>query len=278
MRLFGVIALATLIGGAAQASTVNLVTNGSFEDNPLGSGNWSHFSNVPGWTGDPNVEIQSNRTLGSIDAKDGSYYAELDTNQDAGMFQDIFLNAGSYDFSFFYSPRVNDTNTATNDMFYSFKDMATQTLTLLSGTISGAPNASYPHGVDRGQRNLARSDSSHLPPDFRGARRFVLRRVRQLRRFDRRCLLDRAGWAHRQSVPGSAASGLRPAPDGNGWACRHAAARLSNRHRFTRSMRPSGSGGRCLLSYGQAKRVYAPDDVLAERGMHRAVPGNARHL
>ncbi len=147
MRLFGVIALATLIGGAAQASTVNLVTNGSFEDNPLGSGNWSHFSNVPGWTGDPNVEIQSNRTLGSIDAKDGSYYAELDTNQDAGMFQDIFLNAGSYDFSFFYSPRVNDTNTATNDMFYSFKDMATQTLTLLSGTISGAPNASYPHGV-----------------------------------------------------------------------------------------------------------------------------------
>lgn len=132
--------------GAATITNDNFVTNGSFEDIGDGSFNsrgWNHFSDVPGWTGDPNVEIQSGITLGSIDAQSGEYYAELDTNQDASMFQNIALDAGTYDLSFWYSPRVDATNTSTNDMTFSVASLATSYIDTL---ISGAPNALFPHG------------------------------------------------------------------------------------------------------------------------------------
>lgn len=135
--------VAVTIAGSAGAATIQ---NGSFEDVTgltFNGQGWNHFASVPGWTGAPNVEIQSNNTLGSIDAQDGIRYAELDTNQDAGIFQDIFLTAGRYVLSFWYSPRVNDPQTTTNDMFYS----AVGSGTLLSGSINGAPNPMYPHGA-----------------------------------------------------------------------------------------------------------------------------------
>ena len=91
--------LACALAAMGMATAANAaVFNGSFEDiggQTLNARGWNHFSSVPGWTGVPNVEIQSSSTLGSIDAHDGEYYAELDTNQDAGMFQDIFLTGGS---------------------------------------------------------------------------------------------------------------------------------------------------------------------------------------
>lgn len=132
--------------GAATIENSNLVVNGSFEDIGDGSFNgrgWNHFSDVPGWTGDPNVEIQSNSTLGSIDAEDGVRYAELDTNQDAAIFQNIALEAGTYDLSFWYSPRVDATMTSTNDMTFSVASLATSYIDTL---ISGAPNVLFPHG------------------------------------------------------------------------------------------------------------------------------------
>ncbi|MEM8655715.1 MAG: VPLPA-CTERM sorting domain-containing protein [Pseudomonadota bacterium] len=123
------------------------VENGSFEDigdGTLNGRGWNHFSDVPGWTGDPNVEIQSNSTLGSIDTPFGTRYVELDTNQDAGIFQDISLSAGSYMLSFWYSPRVNASPTTTNNMSFS---VGLGGLTLLDGTVNGAPNTAFPHGV-----------------------------------------------------------------------------------------------------------------------------------
>lgn len=139
--------VAALVAGAGAAPAATLVMNGSFEDigsGSLNNGGWNHFSSVPGWTGSPNVEIQSDKTLSSIDAQDGTHYAELDTNQDAGIFQDLVLDAGNYLLSFWYSPRVDDPSTSTNDMFYSVSEGMT---TLAGGSVNGAPNPDYPHGV-----------------------------------------------------------------------------------------------------------------------------------
>ncbi len=86
-----------LMGTSASAATV---VNGSFEDIGTGSFNgsgWNHFSSIPGWTGNPNVEIQSDPTLSGINAQHGSNYAELDTNQDGGISQNIYFAAGDYE-------------------------------------------------------------------------------------------------------------------------------------------------------------------------------------
>jgi len=140
-----------IIGSTASASTV---INGSFEDignavlTGTGGGSWTFFNGVTGWTGDPNIEIQSNGTIGAVDAQEGSYYAELDTNQDARMFQDIALDAGTYLLSFFYSPRVNASPTTTNDMTYVVAtDAGMPTgVDLVNELITGAPNYAYAYG------------------------------------------------------------------------------------------------------------------------------------
>ena len=128
---------AAIIGSAASAATV---VNGSFEDGPAVS-NWQIFGSIPGWSADPNIEIQTADTLNSIDPQDGARYAELDTNTNSRIYQSIILDAGTYLLSFFYSPRVNDTSADadTNDMSYSVAD--------LSGSIIGAPTpGEFEHG------------------------------------------------------------------------------------------------------------------------------------
>ncbi|MCK0096474.1 VPLPA-CTERM sorting domain-containing protein [Yoonia sp. F2084L] len=147
MKWFKISALAAAMAIATSGASAATVINGSFEDigdGALNGSGWNIFSSVPGWTGSPNIEIQSDRTLGSIDAQDGNYYAELDTNQDAGIFQNIALDAGSYSLSFWYSPRVNADPTTTNDMSYSVAGAAE---TYIDNIITGAPNPAYPHGA-----------------------------------------------------------------------------------------------------------------------------------
>lgn len=117
------------------------VTNGSFEDlggQTIGASNWAIFNNLPGWTPNPNVEVQRDLV---ITAQDGGHYAELDTNQNASIAQQLtFTSMGAYELSFYYSPRVNASSTDTNDLSFALGS-------LTNGAISGAPNASYPHGV-----------------------------------------------------------------------------------------------------------------------------------
>lgn len=84
----------------AQAST-NLVQNGSFESNAIASGSWGTYSNLVGWTGQPDIELRNN-VAGT--AQHGSQYVELDTDRNSSMFQDI-MGTGLVNLSFFYSAR-----------------------------------------------------------------------------------------------------------------------------------------------------------------------------
>lgn len=111
------------------ANAASLLTNGSFEESAAGLGknngatfsqlntgpgaSWDVWDSLNGWTkgSGSGIEVQSNRTLGSIDAQEGAHYVELDSNNNSSMFQDVFLAAGNYVLSFFYSPRTGNVNT-----------------------------------------------------------------------------------------------------------------------------------------------------------------------
>lgn len=143
---------AASFGASAQAASVNLLTNGSFEDTPDFSGSWRVFqgSDVDGWDvqAGAGVEIQTNSVGSVLDTLWGTNYVELDSHNGNGgattgptnsaIGQDVFLKAGEYLLSFFYSPRVNSTGTDTNGIDYSIAG--------LSGSVSG-PNSDYPFGV-----------------------------------------------------------------------------------------------------------------------------------
>ena len=100
---------------AVTATTPNLVTNGSFEDNSIRDRGWGVVDQVEGWTtaNGEGIEIQRN-VAGS--ASDGESKVELDSHDhggealgsNSGMQQDIATEAGrTYQFSFDYSPRPN---------------------------------------------------------------------------------------------------------------------------------------------------------------------------
>ncbi len=118
---------------AAPATATPILINGSFEETPTvngalfdslatpGDASWAVFSTLPGWTAiptdGPGIEVQTDETLGSIDAQDGAHYVELDSTANATIRQTVFLAAGTYDLSFWYSPRLSNANT--NGMTYS---------------------------------------------------------------------------------------------------------------------------------------------------------------
>jgi hypothetical protein len=130
----------------AMPASATIVQNGSFEMDPgtagnggasftglatPGGANWAIWDSLPGWTavpsGGPGIEVQTDETLGTIDAQDGEYYVELDSTANATIRQSVFLETGTYELSFWYSPRLDDAST--NGMSYSIAD--------LFGTLSG---------------------------------------------------------------------------------------------------------------------------------------------
>lgn len=141
---------------AMSANAASILTNGSFEESydegaglvsSHSGGNWLQYSSIPGWTvfGDNAFEIQTT-ALGIIDAPDGSRYVELDAhgrNPNAGIRQEVQLEVGSYRLTFYYSPRVDETPTNTNDVKFRVRQDDSN---ILLGTILGAPNDTYPHG------------------------------------------------------------------------------------------------------------------------------------
>jgi hypothetical protein len=88
---------------AANAATVNLVQNGSFEAPDIGNG-WILSGSLPGWTLEGgNVEIRQN-AAGS--AYDGGQYVELDGTANMSIWQSISTVIGqAYEISFAYAPR-----------------------------------------------------------------------------------------------------------------------------------------------------------------------------
>lgn len=114
----------------APASAKSLVINGGFETGvpgntpgrlgnqfgnlgQPGSGNWDSWMNIDGWrtTSGTGIEIQTNPTLPTIDAQEGSHYVELDSWSNSGMAQTLNLGVGRYLLSFWYSPRTPDPKT-----------------------------------------------------------------------------------------------------------------------------------------------------------------------
>lgn len=128
-RLLAVAAGAVLaFSTLAHASPI--VTNGGFESgvpgNKKGLNNGALFANLntsgPSWdrwlaingwrrTYGSGIEVQSNRTLSTIDAQEGTHYVELDSNSNSGMKQTLNLGVGDYVLKFWYSPRTPQANT-----------------------------------------------------------------------------------------------------------------------------------------------------------------------
>ncbi|WP_343565386.1 T1SS-143 repeat domain-containing protein, partial [Kiloniella sp. b19] len=96
----------------------NLISNGSFESNPLSGNAWGVFETIDGWTngsGNP-FEIQrSTGSIGGLQAQDGLSKVELDSHGNGGntnaTIQQIVSGAEdgeSYVLTFWYAPRPND--------------------------------------------------------------------------------------------------------------------------------------------------------------------------
>ncbi|MDW4497482.1 hypothetical protein R5H30_05775 [Sulfitobacter sp. D35] len=95
-------ALSFMLAGSASAA---IVVNGDFEDvnssTPgaglangrslstlaTSGGGWDIYSALPGWTTveGAGIEVQTNRTLRSIDAHSGQHYIELDSRKNSTM-------------------------------------------------------------------------------------------------------------------------------------------------------------------------------------------------
>lgn len=137
-------ALALALSGAAPAIAAT-VLNGGFEadagrarDGQLfatmagssGNNSWSIFDSLPGWTrtAGPGIEVQTARTLGTIDPHGGNHYVELDSTANSAIRQMLTLGRGQYLLSFWYSPR--DGRAASNGIAYSVGN-------LVSGSITG---------------------------------------------------------------------------------------------------------------------------------------------
>jgi hypothetical protein len=124
------LAVGALFSLPAYATTI--VENGSFEDfdaTKLNGSGWHVYPSIPSWTAvsGAGIEIQTNPTLGTIDAQDGRAYVELDSDNNSSMTQFVNLNVGSYLLKFFYSPRNGDSGD--NGIDYSIAG--------LTGNISG---------------------------------------------------------------------------------------------------------------------------------------------
>ena len=134
------------VAAALPATAATIVTNGSFETGVPGNakglnfgskfGNlntsgssWDVWKRLNGWTTQtgPGIEVQSNRTLSTIDAQEGTKYVELDSNANSSMGQNIALKAGQYLLSFWYSPRTADPKT--NGIEYAVGKLVSGTAT-----------------------------------------------------------------------------------------------------------------------------------------------------
>jgi len=103
---------------AVFAAPTELLSNGSFEDNSLSSGNWSIFSGLTGWSAAANgVELRNN-VAGTALA--GVNFVELDTTKNSSISQTVSTVAGQwYALSFNYSNRP-DTAVSSNGLTWTF--------------------------------------------------------------------------------------------------------------------------------------------------------------
>ena len=97
----------------AQASPINLISNGSFESVSLANGSWSTFSALSGWTvGPQKVEVRNN-VAGSAFA--GLNFVELDTSRNSWISQSFTTIVGqTYHLSFMWANRPDQVGANSN--------------------------------------------------------------------------------------------------------------------------------------------------------------------
>lgn len=82
----------------------DVIINGSFEDPTLGTGSWTTFAAIPGWTADYG-SIELRNSVAGI-AYDGLNFVELDSYGNSSMSQTVSTELGKlYDLSYYYAPR-----------------------------------------------------------------------------------------------------------------------------------------------------------------------------
>ena len=110
------IALASIPGTATAAG--NLVVNGSFELGLNDSPGIAWLTDIPGWTGMPDIEVRSK--IEGV-AQDGLYFVELDTSANSSMYQMLDTVAGqAYNLSFWFAPRTGVASNSNNiDVFWN---------------------------------------------------------------------------------------------------------------------------------------------------------------
>lgn len=104
-----------IVGLVSTSSAVPLV-NGDFDDTSdifLADGGWAVYDSIAGWTasdGTSGIEIQYNTI---VVAHSPDFYVELDShgdeNTNSSMYQTVTLDAGSYELSFWYHARTNNS-------------------------------------------------------------------------------------------------------------------------------------------------------------------------
>jgi len=107
----------TVAATFAQASSVNLVVNGSFESPSLpNTPSWQILSGIPGWTAAPQTGVEVRRQAEGL-AQEGMQFVELDTTANSWISQAISTVVGQeYTLSFWYSPRINRSNANDNSV------------------------------------------------------------------------------------------------------------------------------------------------------------------
>lgn len=142
--LLGVIG-AFLLFVVVNTANATLINNGSFESpeidgteagediNYAGGSSWTVFGTIEGeWKTlyGEGIEIQENGTIAGVEAVDGDQYVELDSHPSPGdskMGQDVYLDTGAYELSFWYRPRTNDS-TGDNGISWGYEYSGTSTL------------------------------------------------------------------------------------------------------------------------------------------------------
>ncbi|MCM2286784.1 MAG: PEP-CTERM sorting domain-containing protein [Desulfobacula sp.] len=98
-----------LIISVTSIANASLLVNGNFDTSgiSLSSNNWGVYNSITGWDklSGAGIEIERNTI---ITAQSGDYYVELDSHNNSSMFQNVDLNAGAYQLSFWYHDRTNN--------------------------------------------------------------------------------------------------------------------------------------------------------------------------
>jgi hypothetical protein len=105
-----IVLLVSLLTVSAQAA--ELIINGSFETPVIGSGTWSTYTSITGWTSTNSIEVRNN-VAGS--AFDGNNYVELDVYSNSSISQTVITNVGTnYTLTYYYAARPNSKGASSN--------------------------------------------------------------------------------------------------------------------------------------------------------------------